>query len=64
MIDRRLTLGEFVAFNALVALGNGPVLVLLALWDELQYRRVLLDRLGDVMEHEPEQGESKAASRP
>jgi ATP-binding cassette subfamily B protein len=60
VIDGQLTIGEFVAFNALVALGNGPVLVLLALWDELQYGRVLLDRLGDVIEHEPEQGESKA----
>ena len=59
MIDHRLSIGEFVAFNALVALGNGPVLVLLALWDELQHGRVLLDRLGDVIEHEPEQGESK-----
>jgi ATP-binding cassette subfamily B protein len=59
VIDHRLSIGEFVAFNALVALGNGPVLVLLALWDEVQYGRVLLDRLGDVIEHEPEQGESK-----
>jgi ABC-type bacteriocin/lantibiotic exporter with double-glycine peptidase domain/CRP-like cAMP-binding protein len=59
VIDGQLTTGEFVAFNALLALGNGPVLVLLALWDELQYGRVLLDRLSDVIEHEPEQGASK-----
>jgi ABC-type bacteriocin/lantibiotic exporter with double-glycine peptidase domain/CRP-like cAMP-binding protein len=59
VIDGQLTIGEFVAFNALLALGNGPVLVLLALWDELQYGRVLLDRLSDVIEHEPEQGASK-----
>jgi len=59
VIDDQLTVGEFVAFNALVGLGNGPVLVLLALWDELQHGRVLLDRLSDVIEHEPEQGESK-----
>jgi HlyB family type I secretion system ABC transporter len=59
VIDGQLTVGEFVAFNALVGLGNGPVLVLLALWDELQHGRVLLDRLSDVVEHEPEQGESK-----
>ena len=60
VIDGQMTIGEFVAFNSLVALGNGPVLVLLALWDEFQYGRVLLDRLGDVIEHDPEQGESKA----
>jgi ABC-type bacteriocin/lantibiotic exporter with double-glycine peptidase domain/CRP-like cAMP-binding protein len=59
VIDQRMSLGEFVAFNALVALGNGPVLVLLSLWDELQYGRVLLDRLSDVIEHEPEQGASR-----
>jgi ATP-binding cassette subfamily B protein len=56
VIDGQLTVGEFVAFNALIALGNGPVLILLSLWDEAQYGRVLLDRLGDVIEHEPEQG--------
>ena len=59
VIDHQLTLGQFVAFNALVALGNGPVIVLLSLWDELQYSRVMLDRLSDVVEHEPEQGEDK-----
>ncbi len=56
VVDGSLTIGEFVAFNALIALGNGPVLVLLSLVDELQYGRVLLDRLADVIEHEPEQG--------
>jgi len=59
VIEHRLTLGEFVAFNALVALGNGPVVLLLSLWDELQYSRVMLDRLSDVVEHEPEQGYAK-----
>ena len=63
VIDNKLTLGEFVAFNALVALGNGPVLVLLDLWDDLQHGRVLLDRLSDVVEHEPEQGEDKRRLR-
>jgi ATP-binding cassette subfamily B protein len=56
VIDHQLTIGEFVAFNALLALANGPVLIMLSLWDEAQYGRVLLDRLGDVLEHEPEQG--------
>jgi HlyB family type I secretion system ABC transporter len=63
VIGGQLSLGEFVAFNALVALGNGPVLVLLDLWDDLQHGRVLLDRLSDVVEHEPEQGESKGHLR-
>jgi ATP-binding cassette subfamily B protein len=63
VIEHRLSLGEFVAFNALVALGNAPVLVLLDLWDDLQHSRVLLDRLSDVVDHDPEQGESKAHLR-
>src|SRR5262249_27242043 len=63
VIHDELTIGEFVSFNALVALGNGPMLVLLAIWDEVQYGRVLLDRLRDVLEHEPEQGEDHSHLR-
>ena len=37
VINGDMSLGRFVAFNALVALANGPVLILLSLWDELQY---------------------------
>jgi ATP-binding cassette subfamily B protein len=46
-----------------VLLANGPVLVLLALWDDLQYGRILLDRLADVIEHEPEQGADRDSLR-
>ena len=56
VIDGAMTIGEFVAFNALVLLTNGPVLILLSLWDELQLGRILLDRLSDVVQAEPEQG--------
>jgi HlyB family type I secretion system ABC transporter len=56
-----LSLGEFVSFNALVVLANGPVLTLLALWDEVQYADVLLGRLDDVLEHAPEQGADRSA---
>jgi ATP-binding cassette subfamily B protein len=63
VIDGQLTVGQFVAFNTLVLLANGPVLVLLALWDDLQYGRILLDRLADVIEHEPEQGADRDSLR-
>jgi ATP-binding cassette subfamily B protein len=56
VINGQLTLGEFVAFNALIALANGPLLALLSLWDEFQQARVLLQRLDDVLLQEPEQG--------
>jgi ATP-binding cassette subfamily B protein len=57
----RLTVGELVAFNALVLLGNAAVATLMLLWDRLQRAGVLLDRLSDVLEQEPEQPPGAAA---
>jgi len=51
-----LTIGGLVAFNSLVALANAPIGVLMTLWDNLQLASVLLARLDDVFEQEPEQG--------
>ena len=56
VVHGNLSLGEFVAFNALVALATGPLLTLLSLWDQGQLARVLFDRLDDVLGPEPEQG--------
>jgi len=56
VVHGNLSLGEFVAFNALVALATGPMLTLLSLWDQGQLARVLFDRLDDVLGPEPEQG--------
>ena len=56
VVHGNLSLGEFVAFNALVALAAGPTLTLLSLWDQGQLARVLVDRLDDVITPEPEQG--------
>ena len=63
VVHGSLTLGEFVAFNALVALATGPVLTLLSLWDQGQLARVLLDRLDDVLDAEPEQGADRERLR-
>ncbi|HXK28550.1 MAG TPA: peptidase domain-containing ABC transporter, partial [Candidatus Binatia bacterium] len=51
-----LTIGGLVAFNTLVALANAPIVLLLSLWDNLQYSSVLMNRLQDIFEQEPEQG--------
>jgi len=59
----QLSLGQFVAFNALIALANGPVLTLLSLWDQLQQARVQLLRLDDVLDQEPEQGHDRSGLR-
>ena len=55
------SLGQFVAFNALIALANGPVIGLLSLWNEFQYAHILLCRLDHVLEQEPEQGSDQPA---
>ncbi len=59
-----LTIGALVAFNALVALANAPIDHLLTLWDNLQLATVLLDRLNDVFEQEPEQGADRSRLLP
>jgi ATP-binding cassette subfamily B protein len=64
VVHGHLSLGRFVSFNALIALANGPVILLLMLWDRLQLARVLLGRLDDVLEHEPEQGRERSHLRP
>ncbi|MEO8431050.1 MAG: peptidase domain-containing ABC transporter [Acidobacteriota bacterium] len=55
-----LTIGGLVAFNALVALANAPILTLLTIWDNWQHSAVLLNRLNDVFEQEPEQGADRS----
>ena len=56
VLSGALTIGALVAFTALVGLANGPITTLLSLWDNLQLVSVLLNRLDDVFQQEPEQG--------
>lgn len=55
VLDGALSIGGLVAFNALVVMANAPVLTLIGLYDELEVISVLLERLSDVFETEPEQ---------
>jgi HlyB family type I secretion system ABC transporter len=64
VMEGRLTIGGLVAFNALVALANAPIVMLLGTWDELQRSAVLVNRLNDVFEQEPEQGTDRSRLRP
>jgi ABC-type bacteriocin/lantibiotic exporter with double-glycine peptidase domain len=52
-----------VAVNALVLLANGPIVVLLGLWDQGQHASVLLQRLQDVLEATPEQASATVPLR-
>ncbi len=63
VMDGRLTIGGLVAFSSLVALANGPIVTMLGTWDELQRSAVLVDRLNDVFEQEPEQGTDRTRLR-
>ncbi len=56
VMNGSLTIGGLVAFNSLVVLANAPISILLGMWDNLQLSSVLLSRLNDVFEQEPEQG--------
>ncbi len=60
----QLTIGGLVAFNSLLALATVPISNLLLLWDSLQRATVLLNRLDDVLEQEPEQGHDRSRLRP
>jgi HlyB family type I secretion system ABC transporter len=60
----QLTVGGFVAFMALLAMANAAVLRALGTWDELQMVTVLLDRLNDIFEQEPEQGRDRSRLKP
>ena len=64
VMDGQLTIGGLVAFNSLVALANAPIVTLLSTWDGLQVAQLLLNRLNDVFEPEPEQGADRAKLLP
>lgn len=63
VLHHRLTVGGLVAVSSLVLLATTPVVLLLALWDRLQLVTVLLGRLQDVFEQEPEQGHDHSRLR-
>jgi ATP-binding cassette subfamily B protein len=59
----KLSIGQLVAINSLVLLANAPIALLLGLWDQLQQCSVLLQRLQDVLEAEPEQRRDELVPR-
>lgn len=60
VLEGRMTVGALMAFNFLIALANGPIRELLRIWDGYQTVSVLLNRLDDIFEQEPEQGHNHA----
>lgn len=58
-----LTIGQLVAFNSLTGSVMAPLLGLVGLWNQVHEAGVAMERLGDVLDMEPEQRAAEAASR-
>ena len=64
VLDGTISVGALVSFSALVVFANGAIIILLSLWDQGQRVSVLLRRVRDVFEVEPEQGRDHAHLAP
>jgi len=60
VIHGNLTVGGFVAFSSLTAMAYAGILRALGVWDNVQLASVLLNRLNDIFEQEPEQGQDRS----
>jgi ATP-binding cassette subfamily B protein len=63
VLEHELTIGQLIAFNALMGSVLAPLMGLVALWSRLADAGVAMERLGDVLDIEPEQKPSEAGSR-
>ncbi|PYL52138.1 MAG: hypothetical protein DMF33_08465, partial [Verrucomicrobia bacterium] len=64
VIHGQLSIGGFVAFSSLTAMAYAGILRALGVWDNMQFASVLLNRLNDIFEQEPEQGRDRSLLRP
>jgi ATP-binding cassette subfamily B protein len=64
VMQGQLTVGAFVAFSALTAMASAAILRTLGVWDQYQLVSVLLNRLNDIFEPEPEQGRDRSRLAP
>jgi len=60
VIHGNLSVGGFVAFSSLTAMAYNGILRTLGVWDSAQFTSVLLNRLNDIFEQEPEQGHDRS----
>jgi ATP-binding cassette subfamily B protein len=63
VLDHELSIGQLIAFNALMGSVLAPLMGLVGLWSRLADAGVAMERLGDVLDIEPEQKAADAASR-
>ena len=60
VINGQLSVGGFVAFSSLTAMAYAGIMETLGVWDNMQFATVLLNRLNDIFEQEPEQGHDRS----
>jgi ATP-binding cassette subfamily B protein len=63
VLNRELTIGQLIAFNALMGSVLAPLMGMVGLWTLLNDASVAMERLGDVLDLEPEQRPEELASR-
>jgi ATP-binding cassette subfamily B protein len=63
VLAQELTVGQLVAFNALMGSVLAPLIGLVGLWNLLNEAGVAMERLGDVLDIAPEQAPGELASR-
>ncbi|HEY1996576.1 peptidase domain-containing ABC transporter [Paraburkholderia sp.] len=63
VLARELTVGQLIAFNAFMGSVLSPLMGLVGLWSMLNDAGVAMERLGDVLDIEPEQKPGELASR-
>lgn len=63
VLDRELTIGQLIAFNALMGSVLAPLMGLVGLWSLANDASVAMERLGDVLDLEPEQKPEDITSR-
>jgi len=64
VINGSLSIGGFVAFSSLTAMAMSGIMRTLGIWDSMQFASVLLNRLNDIFEQEPEQGRDRSRLSP
>ena len=63
VLAQELTIGQLIAFNALMGSALSPLLGLVGLWSQVHEAGVAMERLGDILDMDPEQKPSELSSR-
>lgn len=62
VMSQELTIGQLIAFNMLLGSIMSPLMGLVGMWDEIHETGVALERLGDVLDLDPEQNIEQAST--